>query len=114
MLLTISGHQSLYSAPPYAKLIPIASLAASSWEGWKTTESLPHLHSGMAPRPTARYEPDCVPLTDICLVASRPSSLASTRKRPEASLMPALRERKVKLTSNLAAGATGLGTATHL
>ena len=100
--------------PPYAKPIPTASPAASSWEGWKTTESQSHLHSGMVLRPTARYESDCVLLTDTCLVASRPSSPASARKRPKASLMPTLRERNVKLTSNQAAGATSIGTATHL
>ena len=112
MSLTISGHQSLYSAPPYAKPTPIDSPATSSWDGWKTTESWSHLHSGMVLRPTARYESDRVPLTDTCLVASRPSSLASARKRPEASLMLTLRERNVKLTSYQAAGATEIGTAT--
>ena len=111
MLLTISGHQSLYSTPPLTMPVSTSFQPASRREGLRTPKSQSCMFSEIAVQPATRYGSSHAPLTDLHLVDSGPSSTASTRERHEVMPMPSLREVNARLIPGLSIGTTSMGTA---
>ena len=114
MLLTKLGQQAIYSAPPYAMPLTTTLQSTSRGEVSKIPRSWPCIYSETKTEPAMRYGSAYVPLTDPHLVVSRPFSLESVRKRPEASHRPSLREMSAKWTTSQMDSTVGDGTATHL
>ena len=112
MLLTISGHQSLYSTPPLAIPVSTSFQPASRREGLRTPKSQSSIFSSIVVQPATRYSHSHVPLTDSYPVDSGPPTTAFTRERQEVMPMPSVREVSARLTPGLSLGATSVGTAT--